>query len=97
MTPSDTTRTGGWPELTLAGWEDTGDTLHLWTQVVGQLRLALEPMINHGWQVPLHVSERGLTTSLVHADRVLRQGPRRVRASRLVDGRPLNPWSEPDG
>ena len=56
-----------WPELTLATWEDTRDTLRLWTQVVGKVRLALEPMVNHWWQVPLYVSARGLTTSLMHA------------------------------
>jgi len=58
-----------WPELTLADWEATRDTLHLWTQVVGKVRLALEPMLNHWWQVPLYVSARGLTTSLLHAPR----------------------------
>jgi Family of unknown function (DUF5996) len=56
-----------WPELTLAGWERTRDTVHLWTQVVGKVRLALEPMVNHWWQVPLYVSARGFTTSLMHA------------------------------
>ena len=56
-----------WPELTLASWQDTCDTLHMWTQVVGKVRLALEPMVNHWWQVPLYVSARGLTTSLMHA------------------------------
>jgi len=55
----------GWPELTLSGWEETRDTLQLWTQVVGKVRLALEPMVNHWWQVPLYVSARGLTTSLM--------------------------------
>ena len=50
--------TGVWPELTLAGWEDTRDTLYLWTQVVGKVRLALEPMVNHWWQVPFYVSAR---------------------------------------
>jgi Family of unknown function (DUF5996) len=59
-----------WPELTLAGWEDTRDTLHRWTQIVGKVRLAFEPMVNHWWQVPLHVSARGLTTSLMHAPNV---------------------------
>jgi hypothetical protein len=54
-----------WPELPLAAWEDTRDTLHLWTQVVGKVRLALEPWINHSWQVPLYVNARGLTTSLM--------------------------------
>jgi hypothetical protein len=57
-----------WPDLRLPGWEQTRDTLHLWTQVVGKVRLALEPMVNHWWQVPLYVSARGLTTSLMHAD-----------------------------
>ena len=61
-----------WPELTLATWEDTRDTLHLWTQVVGKVRMALEPMLNHWWQVTLYVSARGLTTSLMqHGDRGL--------------------------
>ena len=56
-----------WPNLTLSAWEDTRDTFHLWTQIVGKIRLALEPMVNHWWQVPLYVSARGLTTSLMHA------------------------------
>src|SRR5688572_21290724 len=56
-----------WPDLTLPGWQDTRDTLHLWTQVVGKVRLALEPMLNHWWQVTLYVSARGLTTSLMPA------------------------------
>jgi Family of unknown function (DUF5996) len=55
-----------WPDLTLTSWEDTRDTLHMWTQIVGKVRLALEPMVNHWWQVPLYVSARGLTTSLMH-------------------------------
>ncbi|HEY7946832.1 MAG TPA: DUF5996 family protein [Acidimicrobiales bacterium] len=58
---------GVWPDLTLARWEDTRDTLQLWTQVVGKIRMALEPMVNHWWQVTLYVSARGLTTSLMHA------------------------------
>jgi Family of unknown function (DUF5996) len=57
-----------WPDLTLSRWEDTRDTLQLWAQIVGKVRLALEPMINHWWQVPLYVSARGLTTSLMHSD-----------------------------
>lgn len=55
-----------WPELTLSQWEGTRETLHLWTQIVGKVRLALEPMVNHWWQVPFYVSARGLTTSLMH-------------------------------
>jgi hypothetical protein len=52
-----------WPALPLAGWQATYETLHLWTQVVGKVRLALAPMVNHWWQTPLYVSARGLTTS----------------------------------
>ena len=52
-----------WPDLPLAAWADTRDTLHMWTQVVGKVRLALAPMVNHWWQVPLYVTCRGLTTS----------------------------------
>lgn len=50
-----------WPAL--RDWSETRDTLHLWTQIVGKTRLALAPMVNHWWQVPLYVSPRGLTTS----------------------------------
>jgi hypothetical protein len=67
VTPADTSRNQDWPDLTLSAWEDTRDTFHMWTQVVGKIRLALEPMVNHWWQVPLYVSARGLTTSLMHA------------------------------
>src|SRR5271155_1719614 len=52
-----------WPELRLADWADTCATLQLWTQVVGKIRLAHAPLINHWWQVPLYVTSRGLTTS----------------------------------
>jgi hypothetical protein len=54
-----------WPELPLAAWADTCATLHLWTQVVGKVRLAHAPMVNHWWQVPLYVGPRGLTTSAI--------------------------------
>jgi hypothetical protein len=52
-----------WPALPLSSWKDTRDTLHLWTQIVGKIRLALAPLVNHWWNVPLYVSTRGLTTS----------------------------------
>jgi hypothetical protein len=52
-----------WPSLPLESWEDTRATLHMWTQMVGKVRLALTPMVNHWWNVPLYVSARGLTTS----------------------------------
>jgi len=54
-----------WPALPFAAWRDTGETLLRWTQIVGKTRLALAPMMNHWWQVPLYVSARGLTTSLM--------------------------------
>ena len=52
-----------WPELPYAAWKDTRDTLHLWTQIVGKVRLALTPWLNHSWHVALYVTARGLTTS----------------------------------
>jgi hypothetical protein len=62
---------GPWPRLPLEAWKDTYATLHMWTQVIGKIRLAQAPMINHWWQVPLYVTARGLTTSAVpHGDRV---------------------------
>ncbi len=54
-----------WPALPVSEWEDTRDTLHLWTQIVGKVRLALEPWVNHSWHIPLYVNARGLTTSLM--------------------------------
>lgn len=52
-----------WPDLPFAEWQDTCATLQMWTQIVGKVRLALEPMVNHWWQVPLYVTSTGLTTS----------------------------------
>ena len=52
-----------WPSLPFTEWRETCVTLHLWTQVVGKIRLAQAPLINHWWQVPLYVTARGLTTS----------------------------------
>src|SRR2546423_2739273 len=52
-----------WPSLPLEAWQETYTTLHMWTQVVGKIRLALSPMVNHWWQVALYVTARGLTTS----------------------------------
>jgi len=58
-----TAKTERWPELPFAAWRETRDTLHLWTQVVGKIRLALAPWLNHSWHVALYVTARGLTTS----------------------------------
>ena len=52
-----------WPELSYAAWHDTAETLQLWTQVVGKVRLSLTPWLNHSWHVPLYVTARGLGTS----------------------------------
>ncbi len=52
-----------WPSLRYADWAETCSTLHLWTQVVGKIRLAQTPWLNHSWHVPLYVTARGLTTS----------------------------------
>jgi hypothetical protein len=55
-------RSDAWPQLPLEAWADTCATLHLWTQIVGKVRLALMPWINHSWHVTLYVTARGLTT-----------------------------------
>jgi Family of unknown function (DUF5996) len=54
-----------WPELRFEWWKESRATLHMWTQIVGKVRLALTPRTNHWWNVPLYVSARGLTTSLI--------------------------------
>ncbi len=52
-----------WPDLPYPAWRETAATLQLWTQIVGKVRLTLTPWLNHGWQVPLYVTARGLGTS----------------------------------
>lgn len=52
-----------WPSLPLEEWKDTCATLHMWTQIVGKVRLEQTPLVNHYWNVPLYVSARGLTTT----------------------------------
>jgi hypothetical protein len=54
-----------WPALRVQDWTATRDTVHMWTQIVGKIRLAAAPMVNHWWQVPLYVTPRGLTTSTI--------------------------------
>jgi len=54
-----------WPALALDSWKDTYATLHLWTQIVGKVRLALSPLVNQWWNVALYVTARGLTTSRI--------------------------------
>jgi Family of unknown function (DUF5996) len=61
--PSTVNNSSVWPALPLDAWRDTYATLHLWTQIVGKIRMALSPHVNHWWQVPLYLTARGLTTS----------------------------------
>ena len=64
-----------WPTLPYPAWRDTCTTLHLWTQVVGKVRLAQTPWLNHSWHVPLYVTARGLTTSpMPHGPRLFEIG-----------------------
>src|SRR6266702_128249 len=52
-----------WPPLPYEAWKDTYDTLHMWTQIVGKVRMELTPLVNHWWNVPFYLTARGLTTS----------------------------------
>jgi hypothetical protein len=59
-----------WPALPFEAWKDTATTLHMWTQIVGKIRLAQMPWINHSWHVTLYVTPRGLTTAAMpHGER----------------------------
>src|SRR5499427_5410872 len=60
---SSTPEADRWPKLPYAAWKDTCETLHLWTQIVGKMRLAQTPWLNHSWHVTLYLTARGLTTS----------------------------------
>src|SRR5215210_4844862 len=55
-----------WPTLPFEEWRETYYLLHMWTQVVGKLKLSVNPHLNHWWQVPLYVGTRGLTTGAMH-------------------------------
>lgn len=60
-----------WPKLDFNDWQDTCDTLHRWTQIVGKIRLVQTPWINHSWHVPLYMTARGMTTGTIpHGNRV---------------------------
>ena len=52
-----------WPALPFQEWKETYATLHMWTQIVGKIRLVQTPWVNHSWHTPLYVTSRGLTTS----------------------------------
>ncbi len=62
---NDSPAAEAWPSLPLNEWRETYATLHMWTQIVGKVRLAQTPLVNHWWNVPLYVSSRGLTTSAI--------------------------------
>src|SRR6478735_2744166 len=64
MTQRGTDR-GSWPDLPYSAWREARETLHLWTQIVGKIRLSQTPWLNHSWHVVLYVSPRGLTTSSI--------------------------------
>jgi hypothetical protein len=66
--PVNRSRPEDWPPLDYAAWKDTYATLHMWTQIVGKLRLARTPWVNHSWHITLYVGSRGLTTSPIPYD-----------------------------
>ncbi|WSG59502.1 DUF5996 family protein [Nocardia sp. NBC_01730] len=66
MTDTEPTRQRrAWPALRVDDWTPTRETLHMWTQIVGKIRLSQAPLVNHWWQVTFYVSPRGLTTSAI--------------------------------
>ncbi len=65
MTDNETDREAIWPALPLEEWKDTYATLHMWTQIVGKIRMVLSPKLNHYWHSTLYVTPRGLTTSAI--------------------------------
>jgi hypothetical protein len=65
MSQFDDRHADAWPALPLESWKDSYATLHMWSQIVGKVRLALTPLLNHWWNVPLYVNSRGLTTSAI--------------------------------
>src|SRR5262245_55633411 len=73
-----------WPALTLAAWEPTYLTLHRWTQIVGKIRLALAPPLNHWWHVALYVTDEGLTTTAMPCGALALSMPFDFGSHRLV-------------
>ncbi len=62
---SERARAELWPPLPYEAWKETYETLHMWTQIVGKVRMELSPFLNHWWHVTLYVTPRGLTTSSI--------------------------------
>jgi hypothetical protein len=56
---------GVWPAIPVSAWQDSRDTVQLWTQIVGKVRMVNTPLVNHWWNVPLYVTDRGIATSLI--------------------------------
>jgi hypothetical protein len=65
MTEQKTQQVGVWPRLRVADWAESRETLHMWTEIVGKIRMAHAPMVNHWWQVVFYVTPRGLSTSAI--------------------------------
>ena len=65
MTDDASPAQAAWPELPFNDWQDTAETLHMWTQIIGKIRLAQSPWLNHSWQVTLYATPRGLTTGTI--------------------------------
>src|SRR3984957_2776334 len=91
-----------WPALPYTAWQDTYATLHMWSQIVGKIALALAPPINHCWGIALHLTARGLVTrNLPHGNRLFSMEFDFVDhhlAIRATDGEQrLPPLSSPSG
>jgi len=70
MSTNSSSNSLDWPPLPFSEWENTLDTVHMWSQIVGKARMAREPLINHWWNVTLYVTPVGLTTtSIPYRDR----------------------------
>jgi Family of unknown function (DUF5996) len=81
-----TEQSAPWPELALADWSDTCETLHRWTQIVGKVRMALTPLVNHWWNVTFYVTSRGL----------VRIGVLDVGGATLEDVTAWSTWQDPE-
>ena len=99
----DPTSDEPWPALPYGEWRDTCDTLHLWSQIVGKVRLTQTPWLNHSWQTPLYLTPRGLTTGVIpHGVRALDvefdfvDQALRIRTDGAMMAMPLEPMSVAD-
>src|ERR1039458_8809456 len=96
MTPKRTSDQDLLPALPFDSWKDTLATFHMWTQVVGKVRLKLCPLVNHWWNVPFYMTARGMTTSAMPFQRGSIQGTIEVRFD-FVDHKLLIETSEGRG